>query len=161
MSTMSEIADKRALEQHRKQEMSKTNKAIHAFGGEERIWDRVASGQTILSLCNEVGMSAGRFYDWVNKSEERTAALARAREVGAHSLVDQTAEIVDTATAADVAVAKLRTENRWKMAKAFNRAQYGDQQGPLVQINMGDMALDALRKRRIDKPVNGDVIDLE
>jgi hypothetical protein len=106
-------------------------------------------------------MSAGRFYDWVNKSEERTAALARAREVGAHSLVEQTAEIVDSATPDDVQVAKLRAENRWKMAKAFNRAQYGDQQGPLVQINMGDMALDALRKRRIDKPVNGDVIDLE
>ncbi len=147
MGTMAEIADKRALEQHRKLEMSKTNKAIHAFGGEERIWDRMASGQTVLSLCKEVGISPGRFYDWVNKSEERTAALARAREVGAHSLVEETAEIVDTATPDDVAVAKLRAENRWKMAKAFNRAQYGDQQGPMVSISFGDMALDSLRKR--------------
>lgn len=147
MSTLAEIADKRALEQHRKAEMSKTNKAIHAFGGEERIWDRMASGQTVLSLCKEVGISPGRFYDWVNKSEERTAALARAREVGAHSLVEETAEIVDTATPDDVAVAKLRAENRWKMAKAFNRAQYGDQQGPMVNISFGDMALDSLRKR--------------
>ena len=147
MTTIAEIADKRAVDAHRKAEMSKTNKAIHAFGGEERILDRVASGQTVVSLCAEIGVSAGRFYDWVNKSEERTAALARAREVAAHTLVEQTAEIVDMATPEDVAVAKLRAENRWRMAKAFNKAQYGDQSGVTVNVSLGDMALDSLRKR--------------
>lgn len=147
MTTIAEIADKRAIEANRRAELSKTNKAIHAFGGEERILDRVASGQTVVSLCAEIGVSAGRFYDWVNKSEERTAALARAREVSAHSLVEQTAEIVDAATPEDVAVAKLRAENRWRMAKAFNKAQYGDQSGVTVNVSLGDMALDSLRKR--------------
>ena len=147
MTTIAEIADKQAMETHTKQEMSKTNKAIHAFGGEDRILDRVASGQSVLSLCAEIGVSAGRFYDWVNKSEERTAALARAREVSAHSLVEQTAAIVDAATPDDVAVAKLRAENRWRMAKAFNKAQYGDQSGVTVNVSLGDMALDSLRKR--------------
>jgi hypothetical protein len=147
MTTIAEIADKQAMETHTKQEMSKTNKAIHAFGGEDRILDRVASGQTVVSLCAEIGVSAGRFYDWVNKSEERTAALARAREVSAHSLIEQTADIVDMATPDDVAVAKLRAENRWRMAKAFNKAQYGDQAGMTVNLNLGDMALDSLRKR--------------
>jgi hypothetical protein len=147
MTTIAEIADKQAMETHTKQEMSKTNKAIHAFGGEDRILDRVASGQTVVSLCAEIGVSAGRFYDWVNKSEERTAALARAREVSAHSLIEQTADIVDAATPDDVAVAKLRAENRWRMAKVFNKAQYGDQAGMTVNLNLGDMALDSLRKR--------------
>ena len=147
MTTIAEIADKRAIEANRRAELSKTNKAIHAFGGEERILDRVASGQTVVSLCAEIGVSAGRFYDWVNKSEERTAALARAREVSAHSLVEQTAAIVDAATPDDVAVAKLRAENRWRMAKAFNKAQYGDQSGVMVNLSLGDMALDTLRKR--------------
>jgi len=143
-------ADARALEQFKKAEMSKTNKAIHSFGGEERILDRIASGQTVLSLCAEIGVSTGRFYDWVNRTPDRAAAVARAREVSAHSLVEQTAEIVDTATPEDVAVAKLRAENRWKMAKAFNKAAYGDDRGPLVQLNLGDMALDALRRRTIE-----------
>ena len=149
MNTIAEIADKRAIDAHRKAEMSKTNKAIHAFGGEERILDRVASGQTVVSLCAEIGVSAGRFYDWVNKSEERTAALARAREVAAHTLVEQTAEIVDAATPDDVAVAKLRAENRWRMAKVYNKAEYADQNGPMVNISLGDMMLDSLRKRSI------------
>jgi len=147
MTTVAEIADKRAIEAHTKAELSKTNKAIHAFGGEDRILDRVASGQTVVSLCAEIGVSAGRFYDWVNKSEERIAALARAREVSAHSLIEQTADIVDMATPDDVAVAKLRAENRWRMAKAFNKAQYGDQSGVTVNLSLGDMALDTLRKR--------------
>ena len=63
MNTAAMIADKRAIEANRRAELSKTNKAIHAFGGEERILDRVASGQTVVSLCAEIGVSAGRFYD--------------------------------------------------------------------------------------------------
>ena len=147
LNTAADIADRRAIEQHNRQELSKTNKAIHAFGGESRIIDRVASGQTVVSLCEEIGITGGRFYDWVNKSEERRAALARAREVSAHSLVEQTAAIVDAATPDDVAVAKLRAENRWRMAKVYNRADYADNNGPTVSINLGDMALDSLRKR--------------
>lgn len=149
LTTAADIADKRAIEQYNRAEMSKTNKAIHAFGGEARIIDRIASGQTVVSLCDELGITGGRFYDWVNKSEERRAALARAREVSAHSLVEQTAEIVDTATPENVAVAKLRAENRWRMAKAYNKAEYADQSGPMVNISLGDMMLDSLRKRSV------------
>jgi hypothetical protein len=147
LNTAADIADRRAIEQYNRQEMSKTNKAIHAFGGESRIIDRIASGQTVVSLCEEIGITGGRFYDWVNKSEERRAALARAREVSAHSLVEQTAAIVDAATPEDVAVAKLRAENRWRMAKAYNKADYAENNGPAVNISLGDLALDSLRKR--------------
>jgi hypothetical protein len=147
LNTAADIADRRAIEQYNRQEMSKTNKAIHAFGGESRIIDRIASGQTVVSLCEEIGITGGRFYDWVNKSEERRAALARAREVAAHTLVEQTALIVDAATPEDVAVAKLRAENRWRMAKAYNKADYADNNGPAVNISLGDLALDSLRKR--------------
>jgi hypothetical protein len=147
LSTAADIADRRAIEQYNRQELSKTNKAIHAFGGESRIIDRIASGQTVVSLCEEIGITGGRFYDWVNKSEERRAALARAREVAAHTLVEQTALIVDAATPEDVAVAKLRAENRWRMAKAYNKADYAESSGPSVNISLGDLALDSLRKR--------------
>jgi hypothetical protein len=147
LNTAADLADRRAIEQHNRQELSKTNKAIHAFGGESRIIDRIASGQTVVSLCEEIGITGGRFYDWVNRSEERRAALARAREVSAHSLVEQTAAIVDAATPEDVAVAKLRAENRWRMAKVYNKADYADNNGPTVSISLGDMALDSLRKR--------------
>lgn len=154
--TIADIADKRAIEQYNKAEMSKTNKAIHAFGGEPRIIDRIASGQTVLSLCEEIGVTPGRFYDWVNRSQERIDAVARAREASAHTFVEQTAAIVDGATVEEVQLAKLRAENRWRMAKAFNKASYGDQNGASVQINIGDLALDSLRRRAIDITPKGD-----
>lgn len=154
LKTISDVADARAMEMYKKQEMSKINKAIHAFGGEARVFDRIASGQTVLALCNEIGVVTARFYEWANKSAERAETLARAREAGAHSMVDETQQIVDSATVDEVPLAKLRAENRWRMAKAFNRGAYGDAQ-PTVQINLGDLALDSLRRRSVSvNPVN-------
>ena len=66
-----------------KEANTKTNKAIHAFGGEAKIFDLVASGQTIESLCGTVGISCGSFYDWLEKVPSRAESLARARARGA------------------------------------------------------------------------------
>ena len=143
-----------------KEANTKTNKAIHAFGGEAKIFDLVASGQTIESLCGTVGISCGSFYDWLEKVPSRAESLARARARGAHSLAEQTISIADAATRDDVQVAKLRSDNRWRLASKLNPEVYGDKQQPLINIDLGSMALDALRKRVIDvTPVNGLVND--
>jgi hypothetical protein len=55
-----------------------------------------------------------------------------------------------------VQLAKLRSDNRWRLAAKLNPETYGDKQQPLINIDLGSMALDALRKRVIDvTPVNG------
>jgi len=142
-----------------KEASTKTNRAIHAFGGEVKIFEAVASGQTIDSLCGSVGISSGSFYDWLEKVPSRAESLARARARGAHSLAEQTISIADTATREDVQIAKLRSDNRWRLAAKMNPDVYGDKQQPLVNINLGDMALDALRKRVVVMPVNGSDTD--
>jgi hypothetical protein len=96
-----------------------------------------------------LALAQGTFYDWVERVPGRRETLDRARSLAAHALADQTLEIVDTATIEEVQLAKLRTDIRLKLAAKHNRLYYGDAQSPLLNIDLGSLALDALRKREV------------
>jgi hypothetical protein len=133
-----------------RKEATEVNKKIHAFGGEAAIVDKLSEGETVLGLARTLGMSHTAFYDWVDRGgEARTAALARARTRGGQSLAEQTIDIADAATPQEAQVAKLRVDTRRWLASKMNE-EYSDKQQPLVNIDLGSMALDALRKRSID-----------
>jgi transposase-like protein len=126
------------------------NKKIHAFGGEVAIVDRLSQGETVLGVARTLGISHTAFYDWVDRGGgARAAALARARARGGQSLAEETLEIADSATPQEAQVAKLRVDTRRWLAGKMNE-EYGDKQQPLVNIDLGSMALDALRKRSVD-----------
>ena len=157
-NTLSELADniaERQMEQKdkaslTKAETSQVNKKIHAFGGEVAIVDRLSQGETVLGVARALGISHTAFYDWVDRGgEARAAALARARARGGQSLAEQTLEIADSASPQEAQVAKLRVDTRRWLASKMNE-EYGDKQQPLVNIDLGSMALDALRKRSLD-----------
>jgi hypothetical protein len=132
-----------------RKEASDVNKKIHQFGGELAIVDRISQGETVLGLARTLGISHTAFYDWVDRGgEARAAALARARTRGGQSLAEETLEIADSASPQEAQVAKLRVDTRRWLASKMNE-EYGDKQQPLVNIDMGSMALDALRKRSI------------
>lgn len=141
------LKDKAAIA---RKEASDVNKKIHQFGGELAIVDKISQGETVLGLARTLGISHTAFYDWVDRGgETRTAALARARTRGGQSLAEQTLEIADSATPQEAQVAKLRVDTRRWLASKMNE-DYGDKQQPLVNIDLGSMALDALRKRSVD-----------
>ena len=157
-NTLSELADNIAARQMdlkdkaslTKAETSQVNKKIHAFGGELAIVDRLSQGETVLGLARTLGISHTAFYDWVDRGgEARAAALARARARGGQSLAEETLEIADSATPQEAQVAKLRVDTRRWLASKMNE-EYSDKQQPLVNIDLGSMALDALRKRSLD-----------
>ena len=157
-NTLSELADnivERQMEQKdkaslTKAETSQVNKKIHAFGGEVAIVDRLSQGETVLGVARALGISHTAFYDWVDRGgEARAAALARARARGGQSLAEETLEIADSASPQEAQVAKLRVDTRRWLASKMNE-DYGDKQQPLVNIDLGSMALDALRKRSLD-----------
>ena len=157
--TLAAMADQGALAiakaQDLKAEVSKCSKMIHANGGEDAVWQWLEEGLTVLSVCQRLGVSASAMDRWVNRGgEERRAAYARARARGAQSLAEQTISIADEATPQDVQVAKLRIEQRWKMASKLNPTDFGDRPAE-ININLGDVTLAALRKREIT-----DVIDV-
>jgi hypothetical protein len=135
------------------QDVSKCSKAIHAMGGEGWVWEQLTQGVTVTSLCQGLGVSVDSFNRWVRRGgEARQAALSRARADAAHTLVDESLAIADETQYAEsnvqVQAAKLRADMRWKVAAAWNKAEYGQQQAQ-VQVNIGDLALDALRKRTV------------
>ena len=157
-NTLSELADNIAERQMTlkdkaaiaRKEASDVNKKIHQFGGELAIVDKISQGETVLGLARTLGISHTAFYDWVDRGgEARAAALARARARGGQSLAEETLEIADSATPQEAQVAKLRVDTRRWLASKMNE-DYGDKQQPLVNIDLGSMALDALRKRSLD-----------
>ena len=145
------LKDKAAIA---RKEATEVNKKIHQFGGELAIVDKISQGETVLGLARTLGISHTAFYDWVDRGgEARAAALARARTRGGQSLAEQTLDIADAATPQEAQVAKLRVDTRRWLASKMNE-DYGDKQQPLVNIDLGSMALDALRKRSIDTHTN-------
>ena len=153
LKTLADHADEQALalkgQYDLKAETSKCSKAIHAMGGAEWVWDQLGSGVLVTAICDMLGVSTHSLHRWVERGGEARAALyARAREAGAHTLAEQTISIADMATKEDVQVAKLRSDNRWRMASKLNADAYGDKQAQ-INVNIGDLALDALRKRSV------------
>ena len=145
------LKDKAAIA---RKEATEVNKKIHQFGGELAIVDKISQGETVLGVARTLGISHTAFYDWVDRGgEARAAALARARTRGGQSLAEQTLDIADSATPQEAQVAKLRVDTRRWLASKMNE-DYGDKQQPLVNIDLGSMALDALRKRSIDTHTN-------
>ena len=133
-----------------RKEATDVNKKIHAAGGESAMLDKLSQGETILSLARSLGISHTAFYDWIERGgEARASALARARARGGRSLAEQTLEIADNASPQEAQVAKLRVDTRRWLASKQAPDEYGDKQQPLVNIDLGSMALDALRKRSI------------
>ena len=146
------VSRKRAMSHaaaQQRSERSIVNKAVHAAGGEAQVFHHIAGGMTVSKLCETLGLAQRTFYDWIERTPSRIETLTRARELAAHALADQTLEIADSATPEDVQVAKLRTDIRLKLAARHNRAYFGESQSPLVSIDLGSLALDALRRREI------------
>ena len=153
-NSLTEIADQGAANiaaaQAKKAELSVANKAIHKFGGEDAVIEFIASGGTISALCKLLGVGNTTFDRWVEKGgETRMAAYARARVRAGQSLAEQTIDIADSASPQEAQVAKLRVDTRRWLASKQAPDEYGDKQAPLVNIDLGSMALDALRKRSI------------
>ena len=157
-NTLSELADniverqmtQREMAAVERQEISTINKKIHAFGGEAMVFDHISQGKTVDSVIKALGVSIGGFYKWIDRDAKRGELLMRARARGGQSLAEQTLEIADTATPQEAQVAKLRVDTRRWLASKMDPDNYGDKQQPLVNIDLGSMALDALRKRSLD-----------
>jgi hypothetical protein len=113
------------------------------------VFDHISQGKTVDSVIKALGVSIGGFYKWIDRDAKRGELLTRARARGGQSLAEETLEIADSATPQEAQVAKLRVDTRRWLASKMAPDEYGDKQQPLVNIDLGSMALDALRKRNI------------
>lgn len=114
----------------------------------------VASGGTVIGLLDDMGQGVkrGMLMDYLEQQfgAEVSRRMSDARIEGAHSMVEDAAEIVE-GTRADkdeIALSKLRADTKTFIAGRWNRQAYGEPRaGAQVQINIGSAFLEALRRR--------------
>lgn len=109
----------------------------------------LADGKTFRSLCRDLGVSAPMVYDSLNHafgSDTVRAEFAKAREVGAHQLVDEAIEIADDAPPEEAALANLRVRARQWTAERWNRRELGVDKGGSVSVSLslGQLMINAL-----------------
>ena len=110
------------------------------------ICQRLESGETLTSICKPLAMPhISTIYDWEVALPEFSEALARARRRSAHSLADQSLDIVDhsknSLDLTQVRSAEIRSKTRLELAKFHNRSYFGDKvlvQGDIVIETMAD-----------------------
>jgi hypothetical protein len=95
-----------------------------------------------------MGVSAAMLSEWLRSDPERGGLLSQARTVAAQALAEQSLAISDGANPEGVQVARLQVETRKWLASKYDTALFGDKPG--VQINIGQLHLDALRKVQAD-----------
>lgn len=123
----------------------------------------VASGGTVFSLAESIAGAKGiklmrstldKYLrdlepEWVSKSRD-----ARAR--GSHSMVEQAAALADTADTMDkdrVPGAKLKIDSKLKVAAMFNREEFGERKGNTLVVNVANLHLDAMRRRKLPSAI--------
>lgn len=138
-------------------------KLIEDSGGEETLLALIRSGYTVKRCAERLGVSQSVLQMWLTDTPERRERVALARAEAAAHLADETLEIADAATNDDERVARLRIDTRKWLASKWAPNTYGDQRGPVVQVNINDMHLRAVRSAEtieveeatIVKPDNG------
>jgi hypothetical protein len=117
---------------------------------EDMILTRIASGQTLSSLCRVKGMPARiTIMRWRKQDEEFAARYDDARKMGAEALADEIIDIADQPPeraagridAGYVAWQKLRTDLRLKTIAHLDPSRYGDKQ----QLSIGNREGEALK----------------
>jgi N-acyl-L-homoserine lactone synthetase len=122
----------------------------------EHVLDAVSGGRSLAGLIHNDprNIEYGRFLRWVKKSKARQARYNEAKQIAAEILIGQAMSIVDehideaTGLPNDPVWAKMRIENRWKTAAAWNKAEYGDRKH--VEMQIGALSEDELSKMSSD-----------
>lgn len=110
------------------------------------ICEQLSEGIPLREICREEGMPAWRtIYDWMGRSEDLSAAIMRARDVGYDKMAEECLEIADDANndwmekldqhgksigwqinGEHVQRSKLRIETRLKLLAKFHPTKYGE-----------------------------------
>lgn len=136
---------------------------IEKMGGIDRIIERVAEGESLKLIAEELGISRS-FLSWkVNKVPGVKERLVQARKSRADKWAEEAIEIADNVDADpnQINKARLRIDSRKWLAGVDDPDRFGTKQTQ-VNISLGGLHLDALRKVQADlaKPV-GETIEGE
>lgn len=123
-------------------------------GGPDWLQEYIADGGTILDLATELGCSRTYLSRHLNAQPEYKAVIIEARAEYADKLADEALDIADGMadvagiTREQVAVAKERIDVRKWLAAVNSPDKFRQNNSPTVTVNIGQLHLEALKKRR-------------
>ena len=124
----------------------------------EVVYEWVAGGRTLRELSHDVSKKVGQFISpgvislYTNSTPEGKQMMREARAIAAALLAEEALEIMDDADEDKNAIAKAKgqVELRTWLASRWNRKEYGNDQAQVnVNLNVGQLHLDALRQRAV------------
>lgn len=120
---------------------------IDQLGGMEWLAEAIMGGTSIIDLSEEIGCSRGWLYGWMNKDPERHAQFKEARRISSFSHADDATQIVDQDVhpALSGLVRERANHRRW-LAERANPTDFGKEKAIGLQINIGELHLDALKQ---------------
>ena len=119
-------------------------------GGAEYLFEQIASGNTLTALAKEYDCSRQYLSTSLKTIPEYGQALSKARQEAADALVEQGLTMVDDLDGGSIAATREKVQWRKFMAGSYNQERYGNRPQTNVNISLGDMHLDALRKVNSD-----------
>lgn len=149
--------------------------ALDRRGGPEGLQQELLAGKTIPMIAKELGLDRGYLHRNLMKNEEYGKAIkeveAEIADVHAAIALQELAELKEERAAekeaarnpdneavdknlqyvsqVDIGIAKGLAHQRNFIAASFNKARYGSGNQQNIQINIGDLHLDALRKAKV------------
>lgn len=151
--------------------LSPVAQAVLRMGGEDAILEQIASGVTLTKIAKEGNASYQNLLLWFQRQPARHEKYKQARVRSAGALADQAMDVVDDADiskpeTANAAIRKAEKQaeiRKWRAGLA-NRAEYGNQEAGNLNVTIGALHLNALRKLGGPQPMpilEGEVISVE
>lgn len=135
---------------------------IERMGGDEYFHDQIANGKVVRELALPLGVSRNFLSSYLNRTPELKQKMVEARIRRADFLAEEILQIADDVKADpnEINKAKNKIDVRKWIANIDNPEKYGLKQQGGVQINIGNLHLDALRQVQDDlKLAHGDVVE--
>ncbi len=123
---------------------------IDAAGGEDAVFDRIASGEMISELADEYGVSRGLFYKWIAKTDDRRERLREARQISASVMVDEARDLLEVSTKDTIPVDRERARVRTWLAERYDRQTFGDKKDEVnIKVDIGLLHIKAMKRQRL------------
>ena len=130
--------------------MRALEESIEATGGEDAIFEQIASGKTITKMADDRGVSRGLFHKWLGQTDGRRERLREARKMSASVLADEAKDILETSTKRTISVDRERARMRMWLSERFDRKTFGDKKDEVnIKVDIGLLHLQAMKKARI------------
>ena len=152
----------------------KTLAELKSRGGAEYLEEWLLEGKSLRRLAADLDISEGYFRKLILRTDELAKAVDSARRAAADAHFDAAFEAIQdvsdrrqreimealngendrdiseaNVSQIDLGIAKQKAGQHNLAAQAWNQERYGNKGNTNVQINIGDLHLDALRKMKV------------